>query len=271
MFDRIINCLKPCRDEGKQAAVLVPCRAKIFALAGFGLLATSTSFAYSFVPTESEFRTWPPFCKVVYVRTVIGKSSGLDGLISERDFIAGNAVLARKPPYGEGGAHHLCAGMKWLERARTASDPTIREKYLTSAKTETMFTLERAQTGSFISNTAMTTMAETLFELGDASEALALLERGIPSSGGEPSLYLLKATIHHRKKEYSLARDALLEANSLASGQSADVHYNLGLVLIKLGDYEEAAKHAHLAYQAGYPLPGLRRQLERVGHWEMRE
>jgi len=45
-----------------------------------------------------------------------------------------------------------------------------------------------------------------------------------------------------------------------------EVHYNLGLVLYRLNDYEAAKSHAEKAYALGYPLPGLRNMLERAGH-----
>jgi tetratricopeptide (TPR) repeat protein len=48
---------------------------------------------------------------------------------------------------------------------------------------------------------------------------------------------------------------------------SADSHYNLGLLYAKRKDYAKAREHARVAYDAGYPLPGLRRQLERAGQW----
>lgn len=47
---------------------------------------------------------------------------------------------------------------------------------------------------------------------------------------------------------------------------SADAHYNLGLLLVELKQYEKAREHARAAYGAGYPLPGLRNKLARVGY-----
>lgn len=49
---------------------------------------------------------------------------------------------------------------------------------------------------------------------------------------------------------------------------SADVHYNLGLLLTEMARYDEALQHAWKAYAAGHPLPGLRNKLAKVGHWE---
>jgi tetratricopeptide (TPR) repeat protein len=49
---------------------------------------------------------------------------------------------------------------------------------------------------------------------------------------------------------------------------SADAHYNLGLLYVQLSEYDKALVHAHAAYAAGYPLPGLRNKLERAGKWK---
>ncbi|HKO66955.1 MAG TPA: tetratricopeptide repeat protein [Burkholderiaceae bacterium] len=43
--------------------------------------------------------------------------------------------------------------------------------------------------------------------------------------------------------------------------------YNMGLVLVDLGDYERARSHAEKAYAAGVDLPGLREKLVKAGHW----
>jgi tetratricopeptide (TPR) repeat protein len=48
---------------------------------------------------------------------------------------------------------------------------------------------------------------------------------------------------------------------------SADAHYNLGLLYAQMQDYGRALEHAHAAYGAGYPLQGLRKILERAGKW----
>lgn len=58
----------------------------------------------------------------------------------------------------------------------------------------------------------------------------------------------------------------LEEALGLA-GDSANVHYNLGLAYFDLKDYDRALASAHKAYRLGFPLPGLRNKLERAGKW----
>lgn len=52
------------------------------------------------------------------------------------------------------------------------------------------------------------------------------------------------------------------------SGDSAEAHYNAGLIYADLRRYPDARKHAYRAYELGFPLPGLRRKLERAGEWD---
>jgi hypothetical protein len=51
------------------------------------------------------------------------------------------------------------------------------------------------------------------------------------------------------------------------SPDSAEIQYDIGLVYVELGDYKQANLYAARAYQGGYPLPGLRHKLERLGQW----
>lgn len=44
-------------------------------------------------------------------------------------------------------------------------------------------------------------------------------------------------------------------------------NYNIGLVYLKKGDFDNAIAHAHKAYSQGYPLPGLKNQLIKAGKW----
>jgi tetratricopeptide (TPR) repeat protein len=41
-----------------------------------------------------------------------------------------------------------------------------------------------------------------------------------------------------------------------------ELNYNVGLFYVNRGQIEKAAKHAKIAYDAGYPLQGLRKKLE---------
>lgn len=49
---------------------------------------------------------------------------------------------------------------------------------------------------------------------------------------------------------------------------SPEVNYNVGLLYADMKQLELAKQHAIKAYQAGYPLPGLRNRLVRAGVWD---
>jgi hypothetical protein len=72
--------------------------------------------------------------------------------------------------------------------------------------------------------------------------------------------YLAK---HGKSKE---ALTQLIEAAQLGE-DNANVIYNTGLIYFDLKDYEKSLSYAHQAYRLGFPLPGLRDKLKRLGKW----
>jgi tetratricopeptide (TPR) repeat protein len=48
---------------------------------------------------------------------------------------------------------------------------------------------------------------------------------------------------------------------------NANLHYNLGLVYFDVGDYGKALAQAHIAYDLGFQLEGLRKKLTAAGKW----
>jgi tetratricopeptide (TPR) repeat protein len=61
------------------------------------------------------------------------------------------------------------------------------------------------------------------------------------------------------KGDYRSSIENYQKALSIRS--SAEVHYNIGLSYLKLGDFINAEIHARKAYDKGYPLPGLKNML----------
>ena len=58
-----------------------------------------------------------------------------------------------------------------------------------------------------------------------------------------------------------------LESARSSGLKDANLHYNLGLAYVKLKRYDDAMAEARKAYAMGFPLPGLRNQLQRAGKW----
>lgn len=76
---------------------------------------------------------------------------------------------------------------------------------------------------------------------------------------------VIRANYYHRSGRPGDAREQLHAAMQLEP-ENPEVHYNLGLALVNLRDFENARTHAEEAYRGGYPLPGLRNMLERAGY-----
>lgn len=71
--------------------------------------------------------------------------------------------------------------------------------------------------------------------------------------------FFLDGDLEKARGEYEAA--LALEPNS------PEIHYNAGLYFHAIGEVDVALHHANFAYQAGYPLPGLRNKLIESGVW----
>jgi tetratricopeptide (TPR) repeat protein len=84
-----------------------------------------------------------------------------------------------------------------------------------------------------------------------------------PSDG---VVLLLEGVHRFRTNDMRGAEMSLLQAVSMMP-TSAEAHYSLGLLYARMERFEEALSHAELAYDMGYPLPGLKKILIDAGVW----
>lgn len=113
----------------------------------------------------------------------------------------------------------------------------------------------------------LTLQAETLRRLGQSRLIDEYFDRAFSMSPNEALLHVAYGVVLLRLERLeeaikSLQRGVELNANSMNG------HYNLGLALVKAKRFDEANRHAQLAYALGHPLPGLREQLLRAGAWK---
>ena len=92
-------------------------------------------------------------------------------------------------------------------------------------------------------------------------------ERALRWRPEDPAVWLVYGMYLHRKKDIDGALQKYQRALELQP-DNLEAHYNLGLVYAERGQYEEARQQAKIAYDGGYPLPGLRRILEKSGQWK---
>jgi tetratricopeptide (TPR) repeat protein len=82
----------------------------------------------------------------------------------------------------------------------------------------------------------------------------------------DPAVWLVYGMYLHRKKDTEGAIERYKRALELQP-DNLEAHYNLGLVYADRREYAQALDQAKLAYNGGYPLPGLRHILEKNGEW----
>lgn len=91
------------------------------------------------------------------------------------------------------------------------------------------------------------------------------LQRAMDFAPDDHQVRILTGLYYHRVDEYEKAQTAYKEAINMAP-ESAEAHYNYGLLLTDMERYDPAREHARTAYELGYPLEGLRRQLASAGY-----
>lgn len=227
------------------------------------VLVLSRTEAYQFTPTDAEWVSWPGHCKAMYAWTNIGMRSKFANRVS----LAQKTDLAQWKNSGIVGVHHYCAGTIWLNRAKLESDSRNRRFMLSTAQRETQFTLQRSNQNSPLFVNVAIQMASIVYEQGDIESALQLFQNLILTQPQNDVPYSATAVVLRKLGHLERAKAILLQGHEATQGNSAEICYNLGLVSLELGELDDAVAYASLAYEKGYPLPGLRVKLEKLGRF----
>jgi len=92
-------------------------------------------------------------------------------------------------------------------------------------------------------------------------------ERAHRMSPADGSVWLVEGIYQARMDQNEDAENSYKQAIALMPNAS-EAHYNLGLLYVEMGEYELAREQAERAYELGYPMPGLKAKLARLGEWE---
>lgn len=227
------------------------------------LAAPRTLFALAFEPTESEWATWPEYCKARYMESAAGRSSDtFGGRMPEAQ------VRAWKAQLGDGwiGLHHHCAALVHVNRARWEKDPRERTRLLRRSLEENQFALDRLPSDSPMRAQIAAHNGTAHAELREHDAAERWFKEAIEGCATCPVGYHTRANYLKKQKRLNEAREVLENGVKATDGESAELHYFLGLLLVDLKDFESAQTHALRAYELGYPLPGLRKRLADAGY-----
>lgn len=90
--------------------------------------------------------------------------------------------------------------------------------------------------------------------------------RAMRFSPRDGTVRMIYGTFLFKRGERESALKRYEEALALLP-DSAEAHYNMGLLQVELSRFDGALEHAHKAYALGYPLQGLKNRLKRAGKW----
>jgi tetratricopeptide (TPR) repeat protein len=93
------------------------------------------------------------------------------------------------------------------------------------------------------------------------------LSRAVNYSPKDGVARMLFGNLYAHMDEPLKALDMYQAAEQISPGNE-QIKYNMGLVLVDLKRYQEAKDYAVGLYSRGFPLPGLKRQLEKNGYWK---
>jgi tetratricopeptide (TPR) repeat protein len=195
------------------------------------------------------------------VWTNIGKKTKFTDLVSP----AQKSELARWEAEGIRGLHHHCTGSIFLARARMERNPRQKRSDLDRAMGESLFSYKRSNVQSPKFAYIATQIASIYYEEGKYDRALQVLLDALADNPNNDILYSATAVMQRKLGHTKEAKDTLLLGFEAMDGKSAEICYNLGLLSLELGEIDDAEKYAKLAYEQGFPLPGLRNKLQELG------
>lgn len=235
---------------------------RILLLTG-AVLSPAISGAYNFSPTPAEFAAWPQYCQARYGHTSIGSRSQYANSVTQAGREVARATLG-DATYDN--VHHFCAAMSYLSRARVARTPAERKLDLRNAHNNMMYSWNRITPEMRLYAPMVITMGQIENAQGNSEEAIEYLTAAIEAKPSDAQFYAALAITYRDQKKLPLARETLEKGIAAAQG-SVELHYNLGLMCLELGDVDCAVQHAHVAYEAGHPFPGLKNKLSSIGRW----
>lgn len=226
------------------------------------LLLPTKSHALAFYPSESEWLTWPDYCRARYVVSAAGKSSSYASRVSAAEVAFYNKQIGESAwEY----LHHYCAGIVHLKRAAAAETEQRREFSLGEAQREITAQYALLDSKDPMFTTVSSSMAKLYYERGDVEAAVNYLTRVIEAQPMAASSYAHAAIIYRKADRLDEGLAILKRGDSATDGMSSELNYLLGLFYIDLDELDLAVEHAERAYELGYPLPGLATKLKRRG------
>ena len=155
---------------------------------------------------------------------------------------------------------------RWqLQRAKSAVTPQARKYALDLAIGEDKLALTVCRTSDPFSSEILTHMGLAYMEAGDNGRASKVIDAAMAAHPEYAQAYIAKSQLFRKQGNRTEALNVLLKGSDATGGRSPELENAIGLVYFEQKNYEKALEHAKSAYSNGFPLPGLRDSLPRLG------
>ena len=231
---------------------------------GLAMLAgASVGQCVSVSPTE--FQSWPDYCKTRYVRVPGGDTTPYVRLVSQEMVNKAKALLGDSWYH----VHHACYSYLWIARAERyqGRNAQMLEQALNQAVVEADYAVARIPPSNPVHWKLLTIQARVLYARGNKEQSINALKQIIRHKPDLADGYVVLGNFLYKETKYDEAREVLQGGLDKVPSPSAEMHYFLGMILLKQGSFDSAREQAQKAYKLGYPLPGLRNRLKAAGHW----
>lgn len=223
----------------------------------FAVTLCAIDTAHGAVPTDTEWASWPEFCRARFVVAGDGVGSKYESRVPKSEVAYWESRM--------GGAwyalHHYCYGLLYEARASSTFDEGRREHNLGNAEREFDFIFDRIANSDPFYGEVASRLSLVYRRQGDLESAYRVADSAIAENAEMPVGYFLKSVLFRSQKRYEEAASVLRTGLQESSVESAELHYALGISLLDLNETDDAALHAKRAYELGYPLQGLRKKL----------
>lgn len=240
----------------------------LFVAGSLNLLSQSALAQTSkFVPSETEWVLWPPYCKARYVDIPLGQSTEYADRISRQEI---DAIETTLWPNTFRAIHHYCFGIGYMMRAKRASpiaDPTTYNFLLRKVVIEVEFTFQRMELADPLAADVGYLLAQAHSMLDESDKAVEVLEKVIAAQPEMSGPYIALALLYRSENNLQKSLDTLELALNRVASVSAELYYTAAIAYIDADDLETAQRFATEAYKLGYPLPGLKNRLANLGYW----
>jgi predicted Zn-dependent protease len=162
---------------------------------------------------------------------------------------------------GMPGAHHFCAGLVHLNRAKRGAGSYA------MAISEMEYTQNQMETNAPLFSYVHSYLGTAYYRAGKRATAMRMWSLGISTQPQHRECYLAMAEALLSEHKPQEALDVLLKFDEVKDTEYADVEHFIAQTYFDLKNYDEAKAHVEKAYALGYPVFGLRDKLKRIGKY----